>query len=103
MQPLELVRTSMQTSSGTLTLAAALQADGCRLTALVLSESSSPAASEPQGEPLSKPLNTPLAEPPNESAAFWRAAAELGFWACAGAQLTTAGLQQIGTLTLNLT
>ena len=59
----------------------ALMAGGA---ALVLSESSSPAASEPQGEPLSKPLYTPLAEPPNESAAFWRAAAELGFWACAG-------------------
>ena len=73
----------------------ALMAGGA---ALVLSESSSPAASEPQGEPLSTPLSTPLTEPPNESAAFWRAAAELGFWACAGAQLNTAGLQQIGVV-----
>ena len=77
----------------------ALMAGGA---ALVLSESSSPAASEPQSKPLSTPLSTPPTEPPNESAAFWRAAAELGFWACAGAQLTTADLQ-IGTLTLNLT
>ena len=57
----------------------ALMAGGA---ALVLSESSSPAASEPLSEP----------------AAFWRAAAELGFWACAGAQLNTAGLQQIGVV-----
>ena len=61
--------------------------------ALVLSESSSPAASEPLSKPLSKLLSkllsTPPTEPPNESAAFWRAAAELGFWACAG--LATAG------------
>ena len=57
----------------------ALMAGGA---ALVLSESSSPAASEPVSEP----------------AAFWRAAAELGFWACAGAQLNTAGLQQIGAV-----
>ena len=61
----------------------ALMAGGA---ALVLSESSSPAASEPLSEPLS------------ELAAFWRAAAELGFWACAGAQLNTAGLQQIGVV-----
>ena len=74
----------------------ALMAGGA---ALVLSESSSPAASEP----LSKPLSTPPTEPPTESAAFWRAAAELGFWACAGAQLNTAGLQQIATLSLTLT
>jgi len=73
----------------------ALMAGGA---ALVLSESSSPGASEPQSKPLSKPLSTPPTEPPNESAAFWRAAAELGFWACAGAQLNTAGLQQIGVV-----
>ena len=78
----------------------ALMAGGA---ALVLSESSSPAASEPQSKPLSTPLSTLPTEPPNESAAFWRAAAELGFWACAGTQLTTAGLQQIGTLSLSLT
>jgi hypothetical protein len=61
----------------------ALMAGGA---ALVLSESSSPVASEPLSEPLSDP------------AAFWRAATELGFWACAGAQLNTAGLQQIGVV-----
>ena len=40
----------------------------------------------------------PVSEPLSEPAAFWRAAAELGFWACAGAQLNTAGLQQIGVV-----
>ena len=34
----------------------------------------------------------------SQSSGFWCAAAELGFWACAGAQLNTAGLQQISVV-----
>ena len=36
--------------------------------------------------------------PPPADAGFWLAAAELGFWACAGAQFNAAGLQQVGVV-----